>query len=232
MRPKLLLFCFALLSSACSFAQEIVPASVELSPDVTANYHVLKSDNKTLEGLFQAFYKKKTAIASGTYDHGKRTGVWHFFDQKSKLLQHFDYQHYALTYEAPDDSASNFKYILDAEFTKTDTVTKPIRVGGRYFGYLPYLNLFRLPKDMIVTDPTVSWPSVYIELLVSPAGRLADYRVHIFSGVYGERVLAVNINQLSDDDKLFVPATVNGKDVMSRIVVKCNLTGSRRLTLF
>ncbi len=213
------------------FAQETVVKTEEIAPKITARYNVLKSDNKTLNGLYQVYFKKNIPIASGKYDHGKQAGTWHFFDKTGKPVQQFNYDKLSLLYEAPLDSVSKLKYIIDEKFTKADTITIPIRIGGRFFGYLPYLNLFRLPKGLLATEATSQWPTVYIELLISPGGRLADYRVHVLSAAYGEKVLEVDINQLSDEDKVFVPATLNGRYVSSRIVLLCTLTGSRRLEI-
>jgi hypothetical protein len=230
MKPKYLLPVFLILLHVSAFAQEATTLLEDkLSPEVSVKYHVLNTNHSVLQGLYQAFYKKNIPVASGAYEQNKKTGTWHFFDKTGKLVQHFDYTKHLLIYEAPDDSTSGVKYIVDENFTAKDTVTKPIRIGGRFFGYLPYLNLFRLPKDLYdfayVAGSNAA--TVYMELLVSPAGRLADYRVHIISPLYGEKVLAVKIDQLSDDDKTFYPATLNGRQIASRIVVICALKGQR-----
>lgn len=232
MKVRVLLLWAALLLAAHGRAQDVVAKTDELSPEVTAHYNVLKSDGKTIEGLYQAFYKKKTVVASGSYRNGKRSGSWHFFDRQGKLLQHFNYDSLAITYEAPaTDSAHQFRYVLDNNFTDKDAVTPPIRIGGRYFGYLPYLALFRLPQTYVDQNLSARELSTYIELLVSPGGRLADYRVHVTSLYYGERVLDVKIAQLNEADKMFAPATLNGTAVASRIIIQCHLTGRRRLEL-
>ncbi len=229
MKLKLLLFTANLMVCAYARAQETIQLTDKLTPQVTLVYHVLKADPQVYQGLFQAFYKRKTPVASGSYERGKRTGTWHFFNKNGKLLEHFDYSHNTLLYEAPDDSAARFKYLVDDTLKKADQTTKPVKVGGRYFGYLPYLNLFKLPNNY--SDYNDASTRVYLELLVSPAGRLADYRIHLILPQYGERILSVNTSQLSDDDKAFAPATINGADVACRIFILCFLNANGRLSL-
>lgn len=223
-----------LLTGLNVYAQDTGPLIEDkITPDVTVKYHTLKTDRRVLDGMYQAFYKKKTVIASGAYSQGKPLGTWHFFNKAGKPVQQYNYTTQTLRYEAPDDSASAFKYVVDHEFTAKDIITKPIKIGGRYFGYLPYLNLFRLPQDFYDANPGFSnyGLSAYIELLVSPVGRLADFRVHITSPVLGERVLAVKIDRLSDADKTFFPATINGEEIPCRIAITCKLNNSGRLEL-
>ena len=75
------------------------------------------------------------------------------------VIENFDYDtEYMLLYEKPDDSVSQqqIRYsLLMIAITDRDTdyVTKPIKPGGRYYGYLPYLKLFKLSDDFIGTDP-------------------------------------------------------------------------------
>ncbi|GAB2686906.1 hypothetical protein GCM10027037_06210 [Mucilaginibacter koreensis] len=226
---KYLLSTLFLLCSICAYAQEATTqVEDKITPEVSIKYHVLSANKKVMQGLYQAFYKKNTPVASGLYEHNEKAGTWHFFDKTGKLMQHYNYTKHLLTYEAPDDSTSGIKYVVDEDFKQSDTITKPIRIGGRYFGYLPYLNLFRLPKDLYDFAYVSGYgePTVYLEFLISPAGRLADYRVHIKSYVYGEKVLAVKIDQLSDDDKSFYPATLNGREISCRILLSCKLKGS------
>jgi hypothetical protein len=68
-------------------------------------------------------------------------------------MQTYDYSTGRLFYEAPEDSTSHMRYLVDKVLKEGDKVTKPIKVGGRYYGYLPYLNLFMLPKEYTLHKP-------------------------------------------------------------------------------
>ncbi|HEY0244124.1 MAG TPA: hypothetical protein VGC01_01055, partial [Mucilaginibacter sp.] len=156
----------------------------------------------------------------GNYTDDKRTGVWHFFDADGQVMEHFNYDTNTLLYEAPEDTTSNIRYVLDDKFKPTDRVTKPIKTGGRYFAYIPYLKQFKLPADMenISHEQYVA----VLELLITPLGRLADFKIHLKSAVY-ERVMNINPNLLADADKTFIPASLNGEPVSCRIFIQCYL---------
>ena len=194
---------------------------------MVARYRVLKNKPDVKVGLYQLAGKKNNAIAFGMYNSNKRVGIWRFFDQ-NKLMQIFDYNTYTLKYEAPEGESTTFNYVFDKKLKRTDTVTKPVRIGGRYYGYLPYLNLFEKPADLF--DAPNGSIMVNIELLISPYGRLADFTYHIMIGSYA-RDLNVNINVMNDEDKTFIPGTINGEPVPTRIFIKCVVKDKHTLEL-
>lgn len=222
-RFYLFIFCF-ILSVSC-LAQETMVIKRRLTDAVTERITVLKTDINIKQGLYQAVLGKNIALATGNYDHNKRTGVWHFFNPRGVLLQNFDYTHNRLTYEALDTS-SIFRYSIyapDGDSTaKKDPaaikIIRPIRIGGRYYGYIPYLRLFRRPKELYDIDPDRFL--VTVELLVSPLGRLAEYNVRLRFLTF-EKVYHIDINQLSEEDKTFIPATLNGKPIMCQVSINC-----------
>ena len=208
-------------------APETTDYTHKISDDVSEKFHVLKDNKGIKEGLYQAYYNKKTAIASGMYNNDKKVGVWHFFDSKGNLLQNFDYTSKKLLYEAPElKTNSKLGYFVDKELTDTDRTTKPVKAGGRYYGYLPYALLFKLPGNLMDINRAASY--AVIELLVSPGGRLADYKVHLVSGNF-QKTFKMNINALSDEDKEFIPATVNGEPIGCRISITCSIDFHGRL---
>jgi hypothetical protein len=201
------------------FAQEIIERKARLTNLVIEKYQaVIKTDREVKQGLYQAFYNKKIIIASGKYTNDKRTGMWHFYNTSKTLVENFNYDTNRLLYEAPEDTTSNIRYVVDDKLNDTDRVTKPIRPGGRYYGYVPYLRQFKLPDDMGDIDRRTI--TVILELLVSPGGRLADYKIHV-NGLNYQQIIPVNINRLSDEDKMFVPASLNYQPISSRIFIEC-----------
>lgn len=199
-----------------------------LTESVVERFFVLKSDKETKNGLYQAIYKRNIPLASGMYTNNKKTGIWHFFDLSGTLIENFDYSRNRLLYEKPDDiiSETQIQYSFDDSIANTDKVTKPIKPGGRYFGYIPYLKIFKLSDDFIDTDPRLF--IAVLEILVSPGGRLADFKVHIKSADF-ERITTFSTELIDDEDKVFIPATLNGRPIMSRIFVKCRLTDDGNL---
>ncbi|NCD69899.1 toxin-antitoxin system YwqK family antitoxin [Mucilaginibacter agri] len=223
------LFAFS-LPLFCS-AQETVVIKSKLPSGVKERITVLKSDNSIREGLYQALIDNKTALAIGRYSNNKKTGYWNFYDTANHLLQRYNYTTQTLTYEAPEDSTSNCKYIVDKLLTDTDHTTKPVIIGDRFYGFLNYAGLFRLPKDMQGIDNEAV--IVTMELLVSPGGRLADYVVHFRAPVNNyDRKVRLNIDLLSEEDKTFIPATVNGQPIACQIFIRCFLDVRGELNLY
>jgi hypothetical protein len=223
------IYLLAFLLPVCCLAQETVVIKRKLTVSVKERVSVLKSDNVTKQGLYQALLDNKRALAIGNYTNNVRTGVWNFYDTRNNVIQRFNFSTNTLMYEAPEDSTTNCHYIVDHKVSDTDRTTKPIVIGGRFYGYLNYLRLFRLPPDMRNINNEVVVPT--IELLVSPGGRLAEYIVHFQAPNY-DRKVGFNINYLSDEDKTFIPATINGEPIACRIFIRCYLTSGGDLDLY
>jgi len=213
-----ILFLVILFAVKTAVAQETVERSHRIDDHIVEKIRVLASDKSTRQGLYQAVYDKQLAIASGQFDHDVQVGIWHFFDSKGRLLQNYDYTKKEITYEAPEDTTSNIRYFVDKQLSDTDKTTKPIKIGGRYFGYLPYVKLFKLPGNLMDISRDVS--VAVIELLVSPGGRLAYFKVTLYSGNFS-KTFNMNIAALKDEDKIFVPATLNGEPIGCRIMARC-----------
>lgn len=184
---------------------------------------MIKGNGDVKEGMYQAYYKRNTAIASGKYAHGKKTGTWFFFSPKGQLLETYNYTLNKLQFEAPEMATSDIRYLVDQQLSDTDRTTKPVKIGGRYFGYLPYLGMFQTPFQPYEVDPDYFFGVV--ELLISPLGRLADYKVHLVSAYYNyDRTTVMDRNLFKEEDRQFIPATINHVPVTSRIIIKCRLT--------
>jgi hypothetical protein len=223
---RILLLIITLFCIGQCLAQDVVERKNKLTELVNEKFQtVIQTHKQIKQGVYHAFYNKKTVIASGTYTDDKKTGMWHFYDQRGRLLQNFNYDTNRLQYEAPEDSTSNIMYRVDEFIRDTDRVTKPIRLGGRYYGYVPYLRTFKLPEGF---NNSAYWGhcTVMLEILVSPLGRLADCTAHVRYAGSDKDLAEVSINPalISDEDKQFVPATLNRKPVSSRILIGCYIT--------
>jgi hypothetical protein len=204
------IYCLLFLALSAN-AQETIEKTQKLIDGNKEAYHVLKANPQVKQGMYRVRHKNKIVV-SGMYDQNKRTGMWHYFDSKGNLLQNYNFDNHQLNYEAPD-SISNFRYIYDQNIKPTDRVTKPVRIGGRYYGYFPYINLF---KSMESSMDIRNLRSVIFEFLVSPGGNLADYKIYL-NYLITQKILSADITHLSPDDKCFLPATINYEPVSSRI---------------
>lgn len=177
-----------------------------------------------MQGLYQAIYRDRQPVATGMYNQDKRIGLWRFYDAAGHPMQTYDYDTNTVTFEAKEDTTSNFRYLLDNTLGPTDKAHKPVKTGGRYFGYLNYLKLFKLPAEY-ESHPEVMLNEVKttLELLVSPGGRLADIKVNINNGAE-DHFIRLKPDLLPPEDKIFTPATLNGEPVACRIIIRVYIT--------
>ncbi|MGF7081652.1 toxin-antitoxin system YwqK family antitoxin [Mucilaginibacter sp. UYCu711] len=226
---KLLLFTAIILCLGDCFAQKVIERKNKLINNVTERYEtVIEATKQVKHGVYHAFFGKKIVLASGKYVNDKKVGIWHYFDRDGTLMQNYDYDHNKLSYEAPEGAPLALSYNIDYYIKDNDVATQPVRPGGRYFGYVPYLRAFKLPPAM--DDEDLNRYLVTFDLLISPMGRLAEFVVHISRRGTGVDQMVYNINTdlFSDDDKTFIPATLNKNPVASQIHVLCamDLTGA------
>jgi hypothetical protein len=228
---KLFLLIITLFYLNNCFAQDTIERKSRLTDSVRERFHVLKSAPDTKVGLYQAFFKRKTLIASGNYTNGKRTGLWHFYTPEGRLVENFDFDTQTFTYEGTLDEQSDLGFLFDDKIGKTDTVTRPLKIGGSYYGFIPYLTIFRLPFD--VTDTNTDSFEAIVELLISPGGRLADYKVHLISSYYDyNHTFSLDVNLFSEADRIFVPARLNQRPILSRVFIKCYVTSDGRIDYY
>lgn len=214
-----LIICFC-CAHTC-LAQATVEMKGNIIGDIYEKYTATLDSNKveTRTGTYTC-YRGKKIIAGGQYTNGKRSGIWHFNNRDGKEMQRFDYDNNKLLFEAPEPALSSFQYVLDYPITAKDKVTQPIKLGGRYFGYLTYVKKLRKIHDLRGLDED-NYGAV-LNLLVSPMGRLADCTVVLLYKPTGQSsTYVVNTDDLPESERMFVPATYNGQAVTSRIQILC-----------
>lgn len=209
---------YCLLFTLSVSAQETVEKTQKLIDGNKEVYYVLKANQQVKQGMYRVKHKTKVVV-SGMYNQNKKTGMWHYFDTKGNLLQNYNFDDRQLNYEAPDN-ISNFRYVYDQQIKPTDRVTKPVRIGGRYYGYFPYLNIFKSMEGSIDTRNLIS---VIFELLISPGGNLADYKIYLNYPI-NQKILSADITTLNPEDKQFIPATINYEPVSARIRITRRVT--------
>lgn len=217
----ILFFIFTLFSITDCFPQNNPEKKGRIGDNVTEKYHVLPGNEDVKDGPYQALYRRKHVLAEGNYNKGKRTGIWYFYNQRGAMLETYNFDKDSLEFEAFENTRSALRYLVDQPLTDSDKTTKPVKIGGRYYGYLPYLTAFKAPFE---TDAWIS-PTfqAQVELLISPLGRLAEYKVHLVSYDY-DQYFRLSLNFFKEEDKQFIPAKVNGEPVICRILIRCRLT--------
>ena len=217
---KIFIALFILTVSKCCFAQDTVEKKDRLTNDVIERFYVLKTDNQIKQGLYRALYRRNVALAIGNYKNNKRTGIWRFSARNGAAVQHYNYDNKYLISESALDENEDVGFIIDDTVKNCDQLTRPVKPGGNYYGLIPYLNVFQLPFETFNLDTREF--DAEIELLISQGGRLAEYKVHISSEFYDyEQIFSLSPKLFDEDEKLFLPATLNGRPIISRVIISC-----------
>ena len=213
------------------FGQDTVNHKNWLTSLVLERYKTLKPDENIRVGPYKAYFRRKTLIADGRYDRGIKVGVWNFYNEQGKLNQRFDFDKTEYIYEAALDSNTDIQFSFDAEIKPGDRVTRPLKIGGMYYGLIPYINIFHLPFK--VDEYSIDNFHAVIELLISPHGRLADYKVRVQSATYRyDQTFNFDVNLFGEEDKQFSPATVNRQPVLVRVFIRCAINADGSLDFF
>jgi hypothetical protein len=231
---SLFIVIFLLFSIADCFSQANqvnIEKKNQLADRVIERFFVSPSAPNIKDGPYKAFYRRRTVIADGNYTKGQRTGIWHFYDIRGELIQTYNFDKDSLEFEGREKAGSDFHYLIDEEISDTDRITKPVHIGGRCYGFLPYLNVFKAPFETY--DGSAQSFIAAVELLISPMGRLAEYKVHLMAPEFGyDQTFTLSLAFFKDDEKEFIPATFNYKPILSRIIIKCKVMSDGGLDFF
>jgi hypothetical protein len=219
----LFLCCIAGFCSAQDTVKATGPELIERTNDPSSNIHekytVLKTDKKVKHGLFQAFYNGKTLVAAGKYDNGVKTGVWRYFNEWGSANQVYSYTNKKLIYNKKADTAF-VQFDFDGKINATDTLTYPVKIGGSMYGYRFIVEAVvkKFSLDMRSAGTTTEYRCVHI-LSIDANGALTRWQLLATNAGF-KKLYEVPMDQLKEEDKLFVPATQNGKPVPSTAYVK------------
>ncbi|MEO6522130.1 MAG: hypothetical protein ABIN91_10665 [Mucilaginibacter sp.] len=224
--------------SVAAYAQETIIEKGKYSPWITEEYHVLKNATNIKHGTYRAFYNKKTVIAAGIYVQGKKAGMWHFYNSSGKVVQHYNFDTQQPLLLVNNELPPNLiQYEFLPKPADTDSLTLPVKIGGVLYGYLPYINKFKVKNNKEYVEG-----SLYgiLEILVSPAGRLAECKLLVRAKVWKNNQwlpdiidsYILNPELLSEDEKMFAPGTVNKQKVPSTIYIYCTIKSNGRIAIY
>lgn len=216
MKPKLLLSAL-LLISGIAYAQDTVNRANQLTKQITEQYAVLKSNKKIKHGEYTAF-TQNGVLARGRYANGKRVGEWIFGSYKGKLIQNYNYDTKKMVVVDGSD-AKGYVYTFTDSLKKTDSVTKPIKIGGGYYSLMPLTmdnNLFTSIHFDFPDEERLNYIHVFT---VSPSGEITRHEVFVKTPDK-EKKYILKDKYFDNDLKEFVPGTINGKPVECKVAVK------------
>jgi len=211
----LYLFSLLLLFNTVGYSQT-VKRSNDLTPQISEKFYVQKANKKIREGGYMAYYNKNILLAHGNYENGYRTGEWEFYSSKGNHIQTYNYDTNTMTFR-DTSGKKGMKYYFSQNVLKGDTVTNPIPIGGYYFVIVPMMFYHPELSAMIrKTYPGIEKVDCTHIFTISPEGLLAKHQVMI--SVEGKnQVYNLSDINMEDEYKKFVPGTINGKPVESKI---------------
>lgn len=219
---KLYFFNFLLLLTYAGYGQTVKRGN-DLTPQITEKFSVQKANKKIREGEYTAMYNKSTVLAQGNYENGNRTGEWEFYSSKGNHIQTYNYDTNTMTFR-DTSGKKGMKYYFSQNILKADSVSNPIPIGGYYFVIVPMMFYHPELSAMIrKTYPGIEKVECTHIFTVSPEGLLAKHQVMIT--VEGKnQIYNLSDMNLEDEYKKFVPGTINGKPVESKITQTASIT--------
>lgn len=202
---------------------QTVKRSNDLTPQITEKFFVQKANKKIREGEYTAMYNKNILLAQGNYENGNRTGEWEFYSSKGNHIQTYNYDTNTMTFR-DTSGKKGMKYYFSQNIVKGDTVTNPIPIGGYYFVIVPMMFYHPELSDMIrKAYPGIEKVDCTHIFTISPEGLLAKHQVMVTVDGKSQIYNLSDIN-LEDEYKRFVPGTINGKPVESKITQTASIT--------
>lgn len=201
--------------SIVTLGQELIEKKEDLNIIFKTEYHVLKSNRKIKQGLYTIINKSSDrAVALGNYTNNVVSGTWMFFNFKGELEQRFNFDKTQMLLNKPIIDSNMISYQFPVTFTPADTVLAPIKIGGFYYG-CSFISETNFEIVNYIVDNNIEKSSIKHHLNIDENGRLISWE-----SVIAETGQTFNnsIKTLPDFFKLFIPAQLNHKKIVSTLV--------------
>lgn len=227
----------------CTYSQELVEMKVAYKNGEIEIFHVLKTDSTIMHGNYQKYFDKKRICIDGYFKNGekdstwttyfsfnklvhtqgnyqkdKQFGEWSFYNDKGALEQKYNFTTKEITYLKNEYADTSFKINI---YMKRDTLAvhpdrPPLFIGGNYQFYSLINNNMKYPT--IAQEQEIQG-RVIMEINIDEYGRAINFRVlkGLHPAIDKE---ALRLVELFKDN--WVPATYNGVNVASRMILPLN----------
>ena len=178
-----------------------------------------KKTTNEKDGIWIEYHPRTKRVKSeGTYQNGKRVGVWSFYNRQKKLTQKYNFSTNELLYTAIDiDTEKVYKVQTDTGTQKLKLTQPPLLIGGEN-PLLIASGYFRYPTDAKRAGLS---GQVVVSFWIDENGIAKDYRVVKKFG-YGcdEEALRVVTKMLPN----WTPAMIDGKPVTVQYEIPISFT--------
>lgn len=217
---KLLALSIVLLFSFTSKAQENIWNRNRISPSLIENFETTKTNKKLKIGECFIINSNNRELARGHFRNGQKDSIWNFFSQNGDLIQVYDYTNKVLKYNIPDEGTIvKERFVVDTTGLVKPKVTSPVKIGGVNYGFYLLYNERSIPSAAKDQKEQVLMEYVFD---ISETGKMEKFSINYISPIYNSEN-PQSIKGYHPDAYEFVPATVNGKAVKSKVIYQIML---------
>jgi len=217
---KKLIFILAVLVSQFANAQNTVWRKMRIAPTLVENYESDKANKKLKLGECFIVNSANSELARGKYKNGLKDSIWNYFSQNSDLIQVYDFTNKKLIYNIPDvSSIVKQRSVIDTTGYVKAKVVAPVKIGGLDYGFYLLYNQRNLPQGAKDQKEDILMEYIFD---VSATGKLEDFNIKYTSTFYNAE-FKQSIKDLHGDAYEFIPASINGNPVKSKLVYQIML---------
>ena len=217
---KKLIFILAILVSQFVNAQNTVWRKMRIAPTLVENYESDKANKKLKLGECFIVNSANRELARGMYKNGLKDSIWNYFSQNSDLIQVYDFTNKKLIYNIPDvSSIVKQRSVIDSTGYVNAKVVAPVKIGGLDYGFYLLYNQRNLPQGAKDQKEDILMEYIFD---VSATGKLEDFNIKYTSTFYNAD-FKQSIKDLHGDAYEFIPASINGNPVKSKLVYQIML---------
>lgn len=217
---KKLIFVLAILVSQYTDAQNIVWRKMRIAPTLVENYESDKSNKKLKLGECFIVNSANRELARGKYTNGLKDSIWNYFSQNNDLIQVYDFTNKKLIYNISDvSSIVKQGTVMDTTGFVKPKVIAPIKIGGLDYGFYLLYNQRNLPEGAKDQKEDILMEYIFD---ISATGKLEDFNIKYTSTFYNAE-FKQSIRNLHGDAYEFIPASINGNLVKSKLVYQIML---------
>ncbi|MEY4057471.1 MAG: hypothetical protein EBU05_02375 [Chitinophagia bacterium] len=217
---KKLIFILAILVSQFVNAQNTVWRKMRIAPTLVENYESDKANKKLKLGECFIVNSANRELARGMYKNGLKDSIWNYFSQNSDLIQVYDFTNKKLIYNIPDvSSIVKQRSVIDTTGYVNAKVVAPVKIGGLDYGFYLLYNQRNLPQGAKDQKEDILMEYIFD---VSATGKLEDFNIKYTSTFYNAD-FKQSIKDLHGDAYEFIPASINGNPVKSKLVYQIML---------
>lgn len=180
-------------------------------------FHVIQGTD-VKHGAYRKTLMGKFAVSErGSYDNGKKTGVWEYFDAQGQVEQRYDFSRNELVYDKNASTAfagaTKSAIIVNGELRENPTGRLPVLLGGisKYAFYLA--NYLQYPPEARANQVE---GTVIVSVTITSEGKIVDEQIEGEAG-FGLGEEALRVMRLLPDE--WIPLIVDGQAVATRLFI-------------